>query len=48
MVAMYGRLLDTDLAIKQGAVADDLALETLVAELCGDATDASAARYSFR
>ena len=47
MVAMYGRLLDTDLAIKQGAVADDLALETLVAELCGDATDASAARHSF-
>lgn len=47
MVAMYGRLLDTDLAIKQGAVADDLALETLVAELCGDATDASATRHSF-
>ena len=36
--AMYGRLLDTDLNIKQGAVADDLALEMLVAELGGGAT----------
>jgi len=48
MVAMYGRLLDTDLTIKQGEVADDLALETLVAELCGNAADASAVRRSSR
>ena len=35
---MYGRLLDTDLSIKRGVVADDLALEMLVAELGGGIT----------
>ncbi len=37
VVAMHRRLLETDLAIKQGEIRDDLALETLVAELCGGA-----------
>ena len=37
MIAMHRRLLDTDLAIKRGTVAEELALETLVAELCGAA-----------
>ncbi|MCZ6788708.1 MAG: DNA polymerase III subunit delta [Chloroflexi bacterium] len=36
--AMYSRLLDTDLNIKQGVMADGLALEILVAELGGGAT----------
>ena len=36
--AMYRKLLDTDLAIKRGAAAEEQALETLVAELCGSAT----------
>ena len=30
---MYRRLLETDLAIKRGELDEDLALETLVAEL---------------
>ena len=33
LVAMYRRLLETDLAIKRGELGEDLALETLVAEL---------------
>ena len=36
--AMYRKLLDTDLAIKRGAAAEEQALETLVAELCDAAT----------
>lgn len=34
VAAMYRRLLETDLAIKRGELGEDLALETLVAELC--------------
>ncbi len=34
VAAMYRRLLETDLAIKRGELDEDLALETLVAELC--------------
>jgi len=33
--AIYGRLLTTDLAIKTGKMEDVLALDTLVATLCG-------------
>lgn len=33
-IAMHRKLLETDLAIKQGAMAEEQALETLVAELC--------------
>jgi DNA polymerase III subunit delta len=35
MQAIYGRLLSTDLAIKTGKMEDVLALDTLVAALCG-------------
>ena len=38
VAAMYRRLLETDLAIKRGELGEDLALETLVAELCQSAT----------
>ncbi|MCH7706576.1 MAG: DNA polymerase III subunit delta [Chloroflexi bacterium] len=38
---MYRRLLETDLAIKQGTVAEEQALETLVAELCAIARPTS-------
>ena len=34
VIAMHRKLLETDLAIKQGTVAEEQALETLVAELC--------------
>ncbi len=37
MVAMHRRLLDTDLSIKQGTVAEEMALEALVAEMCSSA-----------
>jgi len=37
VAAMYRRLLETDLAIKRGELGEELALETLVAELCQNA-----------
>lgn len=39
VAAMYRRLLDTDMAIKRGDLAEALALETLVAELCQNASE---------
>ena len=43
VVAMYRQLMETDLAIKRGELSEDLALETLVAEL-----SQSASRRAFR
>ncbi len=49
IVAMYVSLLEADLAIKRGALSDDLAIETLFAELAqASRAGAGASRSAFR